>query len=88
MRKEFEMTQADLDAIFDAIKPVPYIIIGGYAPPRQQARANDAWQALGARMGFDGMSVRPSAKGDRFFTAEAMTPNVDMGQLPSGSDAA
>ena len=29
MRKEYEMTQAQLDKILDACKPVPYIVVGG-----------------------------------------------------------
>ena len=35
----------------------------------QQERANNAWEALGKKMGFDYMTVQPSGKGDRFFTA-------------------
>lgn len=69
-RKDFEMSQQDLDAIFEAIKPVPYIIIGGVAPRSRQEMANDAWRALGAKLGFNHMTVRPNGKGDRFFSAE------------------
>lgn len=66
---EYEMTQADLDAILDACKPVPYMVMGGMAPRSPQENANAAWAALGEKMGFDYMTVRPSSKGDRFFTA-------------------
>jgi hypothetical protein len=66
----YEMTQADLDAILDACKPVPAMMIGGTLPRSQQENANDAWAALGRKMGFDHMTVRPIAgKGDRFFSA-------------------
>jgi len=74
MRREFEMTQEDLDALLEAMKPVPYIIVGGVAPRSQQENANDAWKKLGDRMGFDHMSVEPSGRGDRFFMADEKTP--------------
>lgn len=67
--KDYEMTQEDLDVLLDAMKPVPYMIIGGVAPRSQQENANAAWKALGEKMGFDYMTVRPNGKGDRFFTA-------------------
>ena len=73
MRKEFEMSQEDLERILEACKPVPYMIIGGVVPRSPQENANAAWGDLGHRMGFDAMSVRPiPEKGDRFFTAEAI----------------
>ena len=73
MRREFEMTETDLKTILDASKPVTYIIVGGYVPRSPQQNANDAWQALGNRMGFDWDTVRPiTGKGNRFFTAEAV----------------
>jgi predicted TIM-barrel fold metal-dependent hydrolase len=72
MRKEFEMTEEDLNALLEACKPVPYMVIGGYVPRSPQENANDAWERLGKKMGFDHMTVRPiSGKGDRFFTAES-----------------
>ena len=70
MRKEFEMTEAQLETLLDACKPVPYMVFGGRPPRSPQENANDAWCRLGRDMGFDGMSVRPSSKGQRFFTAE------------------
>ena len=69
--KGYEMTQEDLDALLNAMKPVPYMIIGGVAPRSQQENANDAWKALGEKMGFDYMTVRPNVKGYRFFTARS-----------------
>lgn len=71
MRKEYEMTQAQLDQILEACKPVPYMVFGGMEPRSPQANSNDAWAALGGEMGFDHMTVRPNGKGDRFFTADS-----------------
>ena len=68
-RTEYEMTQGDLEAILDACKPTPVMMIGGHPGPSQQENANRAWAALGVKMGFDHMTVRPSGRGDRFFTA-------------------
>ena len=70
MRKEYEMTQADLDKILEACKPVPLIMLHGGMPRTPQENANDAWKELGERMGFGGMTVQPSNKGQLFFTAE------------------
>lgn len=70
MRKQFEMTQEDLDRILDACKPVPYMVFGGMPPRSPQENANAAWAELGSRLGFEHMTVQPSSKGDRFFTAE------------------
>ena len=68
-RKEYEMTEEDLEKILEACKPVRYMVIGGVPPRSPQENANLAWQELGWRMGFDHMTVRPSGKGDRFFSA-------------------
>ena len=73
-RREFEMTQVDLDTLLAAMKPVPYMIIGGCAPISQQENANNAWERLGNKIGFDHMTVRPNGKGDRFFTAIPKEP--------------
>jgi len=69
-RTNYEMTQKDLDAILDACKSVPLIMlqIPGLHRSRQE-RANAAWGALGKKMGFDHMTVQPTGNGDRFFTA-------------------
>ena len=69
-RRDYEMTEADLAKLLDAMKPVPYMIVGGMAPRSQQENANAAWAELGLRMGFEPMSVRPNGRGNRFFSAE------------------
>jgi len=71
--KEFEMTQEQLDRLLDHIKPAPMIMLQCGSPPSQQEMANYAWQELGKEMGFSAFSVRPSNKGDRFFTAEPIS---------------
>lgn len=68
-RKEYEMTDAQLAAILDACRPVPYMVIGGIEPRSPQENANNAWARLGSELGFDSMTVKPSTKGNRFFTA-------------------
>ncbi len=72
MRKEFEMSEAQLNTLLDACQPTPVMYISGGEPMSRtpQEKANDAWRKLGDEMGFDGMTVEPSGEGDRFFTAE------------------
>jgi hypothetical protein len=68
-RREFEMTDADLKGLLEACRSVPLIALQCGMPSSPQENANRAWCALGDRMGFDGMTVEPSSKGQRFFTA-------------------
>lgn len=69
-RTKYEMSEADLAAILEACKPVPYMIVGGMEPATPQENANRAWAALGQKMGFDSTTVEPiSGQGTRFFTA-------------------
>lgn len=63
------MTEADLEKILGACKPVPMIMLQCGPPTSPQENANRAWAELGARMGFDHMTVQPTGRGDRFFTA-------------------
>ena len=70
-RQEYEMTQEDFDAIIEACKPVPLIMLQTGMPRSQQERANDAWEKLGNKMGFDHMTVAPIAeKTNLHFSAE------------------
>lgn len=68
--KEYEVTEAQLEKILDACKPVPLIALHLGMPPSQQSMANVAWQALGEEMGFDYLTVKPCGKGNRVFLAE------------------
>ncbi len=65
----YEMTQAQLDKILEACRSVPLIALQCGMPRSPQERANDAWEELGNEMGFDHMTVAPTGRGDRFFTA-------------------
>ena len=77
MRREYEMTQVQLDKLLEACKPVPYLVAGGREPRSPQENANAAWSDLGAEMGFQYLTVEPLRhKGDRFFTAEPAAPSV------------
>lgn len=71
MRKEFEMTQAQLDSILEASKSTPAMYLSGGQPmfDSPQENANRAWKKLGEEMGFDYMTVKPTSRGNRFFTA-------------------
>lgn len=68
-RTEFEMSAKQLSELLESCKPVPYIVVGGIPPRSQQENANAAWEALGKKMGFDSTTVKPTSKGDRFFSA-------------------
>lgn len=69
-RREYEMTQEDLDKILKASRPVPYMVVGGVPPSSPQENANRAWRNLADRMGFVWDSVQPvRGKSQRFFTA-------------------
>jgi len=69
MHKEFEMTEQDLEEILEACKPVPMIMQQCGMPSSPQENANRAWKRLGEKYGFDYMTVEPSGKGQRFFSA-------------------
>jgi hypothetical protein len=73
MRKDFEMTQAQLDELLNACKPTPVMYLSGGQPMfnSPQKNANYAWEKLGKELGFKHMTVKPNG-GDRFFTAEVI----------------
>lgn len=70
-RKEYELTAQQFQSLLDACKPTPAMYLSGGTPMcgTPQENANRAWCALGKELGFDGMTVEPSRKGQRFFTA-------------------
>jgi aromatic ring-opening dioxygenase catalytic subunit (LigB family) len=85
MRKEFQITNEQLQSLKKASQPTPAMYLSGGQPmfASPQENANIAWGKLGAEMGFDFMSVRPVAgKSQHFFTAEvqAATPPVVSGE--------
>ena len=69
---EYEMSEEDLKVLLDSSKPVTYMVFGGMEPSSTQENANRAWKSLGKKMGFNSKTVKPSNKGQKFFTAESM----------------
>jgi len=72
MRKEFVLTDEQLERLLDACKPVPLIMIQCGTPSSPQENANAAWKALGEEMGFKYMTVRPASGDQKRFTAETL----------------
>lgn len=71
MRKEFELTDAEVEQL-KVPSHVPYMIFGGHAPRSPQEMANDNWRLLGHKRGFVWDTVEPSPKGENWITAEEM----------------
>jgi hypothetical protein len=65
----FKMTQEQFDALIKASQPVPMIALQCGKPRSQQERANAAWKALGDKLGFDHMTVRPTSDNQLCFKA-------------------
>lgn len=65
MMKVYEMTQEDYARILEACKPKPAMFISGGTPMFRsvQEMANEAWKALGDKMGFKYMTVVPNPDG-------------------------
>lgn len=79
MRKEYKLTQKQLDTLIEASRPVPYMIFGGMEPPSPQENANHAWERLGKEMGFDPYSVKPVPdKSVTYFTADVTETKEDV----------
>ena len=78
-RIDYEMSEADLATILEACKPTPVMYLSGGRPmyDSPQENANRAWKALGHKMGFNYLTVRPGNKGQRFFSAEPLTIAVE-----------
>lgn len=71
MKKEFKMSDEDLNELYECAKPVPYLVIGGRPPESPQEKANSFWDRLGKKMGFKPTTASPvSGKPDGYFTAE------------------
>ncbi len=68
----YEMTDEQLEVILAACKPVALIALQCGMPSSPQENANAAWARLGKELGFDHMTVKPTGKGNKFFSA---TPN-------------
>jgi len=94
-RRHYTMTWDDLKELYEACKPTPYMVVGGVPPTSPQENANRAWGALGRKMGFDPMTVKPAGGGDRHFTAEPVpapapepAPTEEPAGIPTEADLA
>ncbi len=68
-KTRYEMSDADLQEILDACKPVPMIMLQCGTPSSPQENANLAWKRLGEKMGFDYLTVEPTGEGNKVFLA-------------------
>lgn len=76
-RQSFTMTQADYDGIIErlqAARNTPLIMLQCGMPPSIQDTANAAWCELGGRLGFDGVTVQPVARGNPLVFTAVPTP--------------
>lgn len=74
MRKEFTMTQEEMDAIIELNKThsnVPMIALQCGTPKGLRQLINEYWDRLGVQYGFDPCTVDPSPNGPLAFTAES-----------------
>ena len=76
MRKEFEMTQEEMDIIIEINKqggdPVMYLSGGMPFGESLKEKINDYWEILGRKYGFKPLTGQASPKGKLFFTAEVI----------------
>jgi predicted TIM-barrel fold metal-dependent hydrolase len=71
MRKEYELSDEQLNKLLEASRPVRYMVVGGLEPSSPRENANAEWKRLGEEMGFEYLTVKPvNGKGRKFFTAE------------------
>lgn len=70
-RKEYELIVEDYQMLLKASQPTRAMFLSGGQPMGHtpQENANYAWHKLGYKMNFYATTVKPSPKGDRFFTA-------------------
>lgn len=78
MRQDFEMTDEDLSALLESMKPVPMIALQCGTPRSVQENANEAWARLGTKMGFNSATVRPNGRGNKFFSAEPTCKGIEI----------
>jgi hypothetical protein len=76
VRKEYTISQEQLNTLLEASQPTRAVVLpGGFPMGRTtQQNANAAWQTLGAEMGFEWDTVQPVPDCcDKHFTAEKTT---------------
>ena len=75
MKKQYEMTEEELQAIYDISRhQTPVIYVGVWLGMNSQEQANKLWHIMADKYGFKWDTVGPcSGKGHTFFMAEPLT---------------
>jgi hypothetical protein len=68
--KKYRLSEEQYDKLMEACKPVPYLVVGGYAPVSLQERANTAWQQVAADFKVKWDTIKPAGSDDHDFFAE------------------
>ncbi len=68
-RQKYQMSEEDHVELMKACQPVPMIMLQCGTPRSPQQNANDAWEHLGKKMGFQHMTVQPDGNDSHNFTA-------------------
>ena len=64
MKKRYRLTDAELEQVLNASKPVVYKVFGGHPPASPQENANRVWKELAAKHGFVWDSCEDAGTGD------------------------
>jgi hypothetical protein len=64
VKRQYRLTDAELQSILDCSKPVPMIMLHISTPESPQDRANRAWQSVAQAHGFVWDSAEPAETGD------------------------
>jgi hypothetical protein len=71
--KEYTLTEEELQELFDAAKPVPYMIIGGNPPPSSYNRSLSVWKRVAERVNCDVNTIQGSdPKNPHLFKAKSL----------------
>ena len=62
--KTYRLTDEELDALKEALKPVPCLIVGGIPPASPCDKAMAVWRNVASRVGCDVNSIAPANTGD------------------------
>ena len=64
MMTTYRLTDEEMTRLFEASKPVPYMVVGGIAPRSPRDNAMDVWRSVADRVGCDVDSIEPGGTGD------------------------
>lgn len=95
MKRQHKLTDAQLVELYEAARPVRYMVAGGQEPISPRERVDNWWARLGEALHFDPATVAPiPGLDDRYFTADdiahrhlcrhcsAVLPCVQIGDKP------